>query len=259
MDTEWFAVDECGHVALFDSGQAGVVPEDAARSWTEVAPGVALAASLARVIPPAPVVLSTPRQPAHVPLESEAPGKPRLIFLASEADATPLLALQGASRAACTRGIAIRVGAVPDHLAAQLHATGACLTCRWERRDEPVAAAIYVFEHDDGDLPTPPYARVTLPERAVRLDELPEALREPLLRARLPGCFAAIESEEIQPAEHLRCCGYHVAWLDVARHHVRRIELAQLGGPMPPRDYASYIDRARDDLRARGFTWDPPE
>jgi hypothetical protein len=29
MDTDWFAVDRCGHVALFRSGEAGAVPEHA--------------------------------------------------------------------------------------------------------------------------------------------------------------------------------------------------------------------------------------
>jgi len=33
MDTEWFAVDACGNLAVFDSGEGGAVPESNDRVW----------------------------------------------------------------------------------------------------------------------------------------------------------------------------------------------------------------------------------
>lgn len=38
MDTEWFAVDDAGHVAVFDSYEGGAVPEDAAPASVEEDP-----------------------------------------------------------------------------------------------------------------------------------------------------------------------------------------------------------------------------
>jgi hypothetical protein len=48
MDTHWFAVDKCGHVAAFDSGEDGCVPEDAPDLYASLADGVPFPGELDR-------------------------------------------------------------------------------------------------------------------------------------------------------------------------------------------------------------------
>lgn len=50
MDTHWFAVDKCGHVATFDSGEEGAVPEGAPDAYHSLADDLPLPGELDRCL-----------------------------------------------------------------------------------------------------------------------------------------------------------------------------------------------------------------
>ncbi len=131
MDTCFFAIDRDGHVACFDTGEAGAVPVQALSGDS--------AYSVRRQLAQLPrVEVMHDRQGGVTPGRSNEFSKhggrmalpdPTLVFLASLDPVREEIAAGRAVEVTATDGVAVLFRQVSESLAAQLHVNGACLGC----------------------------------------------------------------------------------------------------------------------------------
>lgn len=207
MDTDWFAVDRDGRVALFDSGENGAVADGSARldhglSLDQFAPHAPGSVAVDDVDG-----LYATASPGH---EFEYPrGQGRLVTFVRSLDAVAdslasgdAVALAGGKRPAVAW---VREGR--DALD-RLHRARECRRCllvehaaRTSDGREPGDVGVYRYAHAP-DAGTPqPYTRVQRPSRPLHLDALPAPLRAKVGAVR----FADVSFEadaRVQPFEH---------------------------------------------------------
>jgi hypothetical protein len=221
MDTAWFAVDEDGHVAMFESGEAGAVPTDAylGEDYYELVEKACKAA---------------PRSTALLDLE----GKKRehgsdhvdrhmlrhsaiLCFLRNDEAHRELLVQARAKAMPSTSGPAVLFDKLDDAAFEQLHASGDCLGCftHYEPDDDLRVAehGIYQYNHASGNAIAGPYARAERPSTPAHIDRLPAEVREHAVK--FPGKFAGAVS--LQPAEVWSCDAWGPAWLASDQRTIR--------------------------------------
>lgn len=195
MDTAWFAVDEEGKVGVFETGEDGALPDDAA--WGSGAADAnfdedllygAIAAWMhargaleeggALVEGARPVILVDDPDPWREWISDGT-----LVQLRREAPA----ALMPAKRLSAKQ--ARQLDALPRRALLDIDPV---LDMRWD--DEPSADfGLFAFASDDYGNPGA-YVRVGAPQAALRLSELPEVLREAIGRLRLDLRFEAAEA-----------------------------------------------------------------
>jgi len=213
MDTTWFAVDEEGRVARFESGEAGAVPLAAATGGGAAEPSFdVLVLDVACVID---------RLAAAPPEERTFDGFPRRAVLvvdpvapegASDYRTAAAVAptLEGLDaivvRAAGPRVLVTKKALAPKALARLAKHPDVKLLVpadeigEWLEDD---AANVFRFDHDDRNDGEPgAYRRVAAPERAMRIDEVPEIVREEVESLRLPVKFS--DAETLHLADHMK-------------------------------------------------------
>src|SRR5262245_34461096 len=193
-DTTWFAVDRDGHVACFDSGEAGDVPAGAV-GWaaSEDAPTTDLS-GLYEVQPPGPMLLELEGRvlPAkgewrHVcpypnlddPLLTDI-----LLFLKSEEPVQKPLAAGQAQRLPSVVGVAVYFRVLPLNLQKALHESGDCLGCfrfyggfdSFEQR--LTRLGFFYYTHLCENWAPGPYGLELRPTRPIHIDQLPPRLRK---------------------------------------------------------------------------------
>lgn len=197
MDTEWFAVDDDGHVAVFDSGEGGAVPrgiEEGARDdlaericfdhgdwlWSQAAMrGLHARASRDHEI--IAFVRADRRDRLRPPRRA---GRP---FQDMDGLLVPASWWSWGE---------------PSHQdLALLHSSDACAGCFAMNNDFWGRLGIFEYECPQD---VSPYVRTGAPARPLDLVDLPPPLRDLLGRARIPGARFA-EAAAIQPLEHLAC------------------------------------------------------
>jgi hypothetical protein len=221
MDTTWFAIDRDGHVAMFESGESGCVPEDAylGDDHDEVT-------DLVHDLPPTGAVhdLAGRRAAAgadHVDLAYLGDGSEVIVFVRDLAPLRDLLARIEATELAATSGAALQVRALDRAALEELHAREACLGCFLffeDERGELAAHGVYRYGHTCDNWIAGPYAREAIPASPIHCDALP-ALTEAV---RYPGRFA--DTPELQPAELWPCQSWGPSWLASDRRTVRPFE-----------------------------------
>jgi hypothetical protein len=211
MDTDWFAVDGEGNVALFRSGEEGAVPAHAGFAQDS---GSHFLEQL--VMEAAAEIWSSGsvrdrhchvHEPAAEDWQREMFGA--VLFLRRRPDRqlgrfgddklAPRIALKDETLYPVYSGI-LR----PD-VYEQLHADGVCAGCGCLHLGR--LANLGVFEFECNEYGVPPYGRTSAPQRPVRVDEMPLALRELLRNKRLSTAIFA-QSSKIQPIEHVPCETY---------------------------------------------------
>jgi hypothetical protein len=236
MDTEWFAVDRDGHVAFFDSGEAGAVPADACyeertgmlRQLEAIVPRTEPVYELRGRSGLREEVVHRMRLPDDETVQAfGANPRPTLMFVTSleavreEIDkglAVPVLARDAA---------AVFFPSLPVTTNRKLHESGACLGCFWNNptlyHDLPERLGLYHYKHPN-DLYIPePYGRHGSPRRPLHVVQLPTALLEILLRVRFDG-IRFEETGRVQPIEHARCrCWYAGGYVGVDGQSIRPI------------------------------------
>lgn len=278
MDTDWFAVDRDGRVALFDSSENGALAEGAARldapiAFEDLAPHAAgsealyLADDLYRQV-----------RPGHEH-EHLFEGERIVVFVRSldvvaDAIAAGLAtALPSAKRPATLWSWRAR------EAVARLHQDGLCRRCHALRviaSDDdrrPGDLGLYLYEHAPDVNPPGPYARVERPSRPLHLDALPAPLREKLSAVR----FTEVSFEDdalVQPFEHVpsHAYGAGVAWRDVTGevHAVPGLEAdfayAYEGAPPPEirfygvgEAYGVFSNFHPAPIRLKGKVWPTTE
>jgi hypothetical protein len=229
MDTEWYAVDADGHVAIFSSGEEGAVPEAAANDHD--AP-----ADLLDAIPDVPYSLldwlGEDREERHVELpprkRKKGMGKV-LMFLSSLDPVREKLKRFEVDHAPASEGVAVLFRNLPVETAWALHEAGACLGCfPWIadneyydfHGDRPRRLGIFRYDHRDPGLASP-YERGRAPDRPLKLDQVPEDLRAFVGQFRLDLRF--VEAEKIQPVGLVPCSSWGDAYLDLDGITVRPV------------------------------------
>lgn len=205
MDTDWFAVDEDGHVALFDSGEPGAVPKsiaspdhgyDALKLICEEAFPFLLREKIVRL---------------GVHPGSESGGWGCRYVVASRKDALDGVKFDDGRPLALPPVLIDGVEVFPFAVGwwkkdeyEKWHRRGLCLACFGDRVADIHAFGIFGFECDYDDVvsDTPIYKRTAIPQRTLRLSDLPPAVREKLVALKLPGAHFS-QQAELQPIEHV--------------------------------------------------------
>lgn len=213
MDTEWFAVDCDGHVALFSSGENGAVADDAETDaeGTLRRLGTIGPRSSSRVAVYDPAGRRGFGQPQHE-ARFVGEGEPLLIFLRSTEPLQSELARGDAIEVAAVGSKAVIFPNARRAPVAPLHKAGACLGCfglfALVGELKPAEHGLFYYEHaSDLSQEPQPYGRVQLPSKPITLGELPADIARALGAVRFESlCFA--EAAFIQPVEHVPSHSY---------------------------------------------------
>ncbi len=242
MDTCFFAVDRDGHVAIFDTGEAGAVPA-AALSGEEADDVRQLIAQLPRVaVLEDPSGCSHPGSARGIGVHNGAFGSnyPLVMFLNSLHPVREEIAAGRAVEMPASEGVAVLFQNLPAELSQRLHESGACRGCDWrfadmEFRPDLAAHGLYCYGHLTENWISGPYGRERQPAQPIHVDQLPPRIRETVRSMRFETlCFA--ETPHIQPVEHTECISWESAYIDVAGKHIR---------PLPGRE-DEYAERYTD-------------
>jgi hypothetical protein len=263
MDTHWFAVDRDGHVACFDSGEAGAVPVDAF-AGDDAASEVCR--RLAGLLPPTEAVYD---------LRGRTLDDPRLQggahCLPSEPDFRVLMFLDSLDpvRADLRAGRAVRAVEVPaaegkavlwQRLSKakhkRLHDAGVCRGCFWHfgppdeqeegRWPNPAGLGMFSYSHLTDNWVAGPYGRQQSPRQPVHVDQLPPDVRKLVGQVRFDLRFA--DAPRIQPVEHTPCESWESAYMDSAGKKIRPI-------PGKEDEYADVYDELAE---GEEFEVEPP-
>ncbi len=240
MDTLFFAVDKDGHVAVFDTGEAGALP-DKACSRRE---GVRLQQQLATVLPQGDYVEDF--QGRCIPGRPESrdhrrhvfgTGFPLLLFLESPEPIRELID-SGRARQVPTNSdvLAFFVRELPEADFERLHQMDLCRGCFFNGNDEgnsdeeetegmpPRLAAhgLYQYSHLTENWVAGPYGRKRVPLHPIHVDELPPEVRRQV-KTLVFDSLRFAEAPYIQPVEHVPCVAHDCAYLDVTGRTTRPI------------------------------------
>jgi len=245
MDTTWFAIDRDGNLALFDSGEAGAVPEETVADQgspfedqlrTFPATGVKLDPEGHRV--------GTAPDFAHLEVNDFNVQYNALAFVTDLESIRDLLPRLQARAQAATRGAALIVKLADRAAFDELHTRGACLGCTssWTTDDEATpdiaAHGVFHYTHTCENWIAGPYARTAVPVQPLSLDKLPAGLRDGAIR--YAGRFA--DTVQLQPAEHWPSTAWGASWLATDNKTVRA--------------FPDRLDDYREELAERGTEGD---
>lgn len=232
MDTCFFAIDRDGHVAIFDTGEAGAVPAqalsgegaDSVRQQLTALPAVAaIHERQGRVTPNHPSEFNEHRGSFGFPY-------PVLMFLASLDPVKDEIAAGHALQVQASEGVAVMFPEMSEALAKRLHDSGACRGCSWYfHSDEEEGYApdlsrrgVFSYAHLTENWISGPYGLVRRPAQPIHIDQLPPRLREAIKAMRFDSLSFA-ETIYVQPIEHTECISWETAYLDVSGKHIRPI------------------------------------
>jgi hypothetical protein len=244
MDTEWFAVDADGRVALFQSGEGGPVPE------TAPGQGEAMGAVESRAVPdaaeappyrkgapqPSELLHDRPAAQSHV----KVPYLETLMFLDELGPVQRDLDAGGARIVRASEGEAVVFAAVSKERFDELHAAGACRGCRSHYEDEGASelAALGVYVYGNDSYEAGPYERLGTPSCPASIDRLPEDIRAMANQVKLPVKFA--DAREVQPVDLVPCVTWGAGYVPIGETEPR---------PVPGRE----DDFAKEQAAARAY------
>jgi hypothetical protein len=254
MDTTWFAVDRDGNVAVFVSGEAGAVPQDAYLADEAYGHMDRLHA----IIEPRPMQYVLAGRRRDHKLGTYAPDWKALVFVESREVADRLVA-SGGTEVPCKDAFAVVVADPARSVELQrLHADGECLACddHIEGEDSEYAAdlakrGLYVYEHIDDTLEVSavagPYGLQAQPRRPLKLAEIPAPFPQDLVV--FAGSFE--DTPRLQPAEHWHSVAWGPSFASVDQ---RRI------APLPDRmkDYREEYNELFDPCAVKGIELETP-
>src|SRR5262245_36517923 len=232
MDTTWFAVDRDGHVACFESGEAGAVPVEAwagDEAW-EARRQIALLLPRREAIHDLAGRTLPGLHGADDPHWGSTSRYPVLMFLASLDPVRDEVAAGRAVPLPAADGVAVLLRGLSEDELRRLHEAGACCACFMyfveeeddDRIPDLARHGIFVYEHLTDNWIAGPYGRERRPAQPAHVDQLPPRLREQVKRLRLGGVSFA-ETPHLQPVDHAPCDSWEAAYLDVAGKHIRPI------------------------------------
>lgn len=249
MDTEWFAVDADGHVAVFVSGEAGAMPEEAGEADPDICAD--LEERLEEVEPiydPASVGDSL----WMLERAGETEAGNLVVFARDRAAFAPDLESGAASEVRAVSGAAAHYHRLAPEVASRLLASGAITGVAWlddEDLQNLARRGFFVFEHLDRfeNWISGPYGRRSVPSRPLSIDDL-----SPADRRRVAGAaFSTLRFADVpllQPAEHAEVVSWQSAWVASDGKTVR---------PIPGQE-DGYLDDYQNRDADDGLDWQPP-
>jgi hypothetical protein len=243
MDSAWFAVDACGHVATAETGEAGALPGPFRPQELDE---TALRDAIARVVPPGEVVVDLRAQAVGEAVAAHrlwgAGPQDALVFADRPEDLAPLVVRHGGQLVPAKGGAAAVLPAVQPAALDELHAAGRCRACSWlwDPLDQTRRAArlgLYEYEHLTENWIAGPYG-VIHPRHPIKLHQLPPEVVALAEWVRFEGlCFG--ETPLLQPADHVPCATWSAPYLSADGRTVRTQrpdgldpeELASIGPP----------------------------
>ncbi len=214
MDTTWFAIDRDGHVAVFETGEAGCVPTDGYLG--EDIPDLdlirALPATGAKLDPDGQLAATGAPAP-HVELDLERLPSRVLAFVTDAAPLADLIDRLGATVRPATVGACLDFEPTDVDAFTALHARGACRGCAVTYLDpeddlDVAAHGVYAYTHPDPGI-AGPYARIAVPISPLPASAVPKEILDHAVK--YDGRFA--DTRELQPAELWPCESWGGAWL----------------------------------------------
>lgn len=257
MDTHWFAVDRDGHVASFQSGEAGAVPRVAL-----AIDAYAVYPEMARLLPEDTAIYDIegdrmPRQPeiGHWEPQQQTP-RPLILFVESLESLRDEIASHRATVVSSTQGSAVIWHEPSIEQWQRIHEYGDCKGCaRYYSAFEslsgfaPSRHGLFTYTHLTENWVSGPYGRRSIPEHPIHIDQLPPHLRDGFKMALFPNLIFS-ETAHLQPVEHVACDSWEAAYMDVDGYTIR---------PIPGReedyDYAYTILQDYEDE----YYVEPPE
>jgi hypothetical protein len=215
MDTTWFAIDRDGHVAMFETGEAGCVPRDAylGEDYGPVKDAM-------RAFPDNGLIIDIEGRRAgshrdHWSFEQFAhiTGPVRLCAVVRDLESIQdLLAPLEARETRATTTPCISIRPQRDNPAFRtLHERGACLHCFYEESDDEdgdiATHGVFRYGQPGGGGLSEPYTRESIPVKP--LTEITPEVRSHAVR--YDGRFA--DTTRLQPAELWPCEAWGPAWL----------------------------------------------
>lgn len=210
MDTAWFAVDRDGHVAVFETGEAGAAPKEAYIGEDHYG----LLDEVRTTMPRGDAVFDLA---GYRRSNAESHIVPRgtsevLVFLRDAESLKDRLDAIGAKPLRTSEGAGFLVPqAFPNKtFFDDIHARNLCLGCFFDYQEEAEIAehGLYRFAHAE-DWISGPYALVTRPDAPVKVDELPADVTSKAIL--FDGRFA--DAPSVQPAELWESESWQPAWL----------------------------------------------
>ena len=273
MDTNWFAVDRDGHVACFDSGEAGAVPTQAIDEsggesrllesmlaslgieTTKLGHFLAGAASSqspvdgamfdlrGRLMPSAEDQLGQHEGLSPIPSST-------LMFLKSTHFVEKPVAERTAVLVPTTEGVGVLIQGLSEELAERIHDADECLGCfRYSDSMRKPQPGLFYYGHLTENSISGPYGREMCPVKPTHFNELPADIRERLKWMRFDG-LSFRDTPHIQPLEHAPCESWENAFMDVTGKRVSPI-------PGKEAEYAESYEELKD-LEEEGVRVDPP-
>ena len=258
MDTTWFAVDRDGHVACFNSGEAGAVPLTAFAGDE----AYEMCERLAQLLPRGPVAYDLTGRQVPGPEGAEVwhqaqeggRGYPVLLFLKTLDAVREALASGQAVQVPGGDRLAVTFQRLPPEVSRRIHEAGACLACYTlyggsEEAFDPASHGLFEYEHLTDNWISGPYGCHARPVKPLHVDQLPPDVRDLVKQMRFDNLSFA-QTTHLQPLEHTDCASWEAAWMDVTGKRVR---------PVPGReeDYADAVGEL-DHLADEGVEIEPP-
>lgn len=211
MDTAWFAIDNDGNVAIFDTGESGCVPEEA-----YIEDPYELEEQI-RTLPATgykldPDGFRETQWADHVDNDDGLTEETELyMFLSDLVPVQDLLDRLDAKPLDATNAKCVRLTGRDRAALAELHAREACLGCYrdWSSSEDIATHGVYRYEHTCENWIAGPYARATVPSKPLTIDQIPKEIRKAAVA--FDGRFA--DTPKLQPAEHWSCSSWEAGWL----------------------------------------------
>jgi hypothetical protein len=264
MDATWFAVDQDGHVGVFESGENGHVPTLALRYHDD--------AGLRAVLQP--IVLATPEEvfasflspPAARHLDFEKAGygvadSPTVLYLTSAEWAEAAFLSGQAVWAPAGDGVVAIADDLDESTFRALHEAGICRGCfllssSWY--GDVFMARLGLYTYGDADDFRRRYYREQIPDHPLRLDQLPADLRPWVSQVQYDTlCFA--QTEYLLPLAHHPVLSYGCVYLDETNtfrpvpgyESAYRTEFERI--------VQTYTFLCRQQIHKQGWRFAPPE
>jgi hypothetical protein len=212
MDTTWFAVDEDGRVARFDSGEAGAVPLEAANGGGAAEPSfdvflLDVASVIDRIASLPPGDFEPDEFPRRAALVVEPAAKEEgADYRTPAADAPEIESLDViVLRASGPRVLVTKKPLEPKELARLAKHPGVKCLLTGDQISELLeeGSNLVRFSHDEKKYDEPgAYRRAESPEHAMRVEDVPEVIRADVGALRLPVKFS--EAETLHLADHMK-------------------------------------------------------
>ena len=228
MDTDWFAVDEDGHVGLFESGEAGAVPEaflsTVGHQYSEydlhdllLQSGFAGCYDVSDLCDEADGRIFSAswdkgtRDAQPLPADAAPTDADYLLWLRDERF---LERLPHLTRLPTADGKVLAFGEARGSQIRALRRAGAICRAWQHARVEVERWGVYRYAHEDRyeNWVSGPYGREQIPRAPLHASALDEAARRVVERVRFEGlCFA--RARRIQPVEHHACSSWQQSFV----------------------------------------------